>query len=119
MFTLLSNRNFSLLWLGQLISGLGDWLLWIALPFYIYERTGSALATGTMFIVQTLPPILFGVLAGIFVDRWDRKQTLMIADLLRFLVILLLLLAHSLDRLWLIYPVVFVETTIAQFFTPA
>lgn len=119
MFTLLSHRNFSLLWLGQLISGLGDWLLWIALPFYVYERTGSALATGTMFIVQTLPPILFGILAGIFVDQWDRKQTLVIADLLRFLVVLLLLLAYTLDWLWLIYLVVFVETMIGQFFTPA
>src|SRR5688572_25432156 len=104
MLILLSQRNFALLWAGQLISSLGDWLLWIALPFYVYERTGSALATGATFIAQTLPPILFGSLAGIFVDRWDRKQTMVIADLARFLVILLLLLVYFLDWLWLLYP---------------
>ena len=98
MLILLSQRNFALLWAGQLVSNLGDWLLWIALPFYVYERTGSALATGAMFIAQTLPPILFGSLAGIFVDRWDRKQTMMIADLARFFVILLLLLVYFLGN---------------------
>lgn len=119
MLPLLSQRNFALLWLGQLISSLGDWLLWIALPFYVYERTGSALATGAMFIAQTLPPILFGSLAGIFVDRWDRKQTMVMADLARFFVILLLLLVYFLDWLWLLYPLIFVETILGQFFTPA
>ena len=57
MLETLRQRNFALLWGAGLISMLGDWVLFIALPFYIYTLTGSALATGLMFIVETLPPL--------------------------------------------------------------
>ena len=46
MFAVLRQRNFALLWLGDLVSLTGDWLLIVALPFFIYQRTGSVLATG-------------------------------------------------------------------------
>ncbi|SRR6266536_3202841 len=61
----LCQRNFGLLWVGQNISMVGDWILFVALPFYIYTLTGSTLATGIMFIVQTLPRLFFGSLAGV------------------------------------------------------
>jgi len=48
MFGLLRQRNFSLLWFGQLLSLVGDWVLLVALPFYVYDLTGSALLTGVM-----------------------------------------------------------------------
>lgn len=119
MLTVLRQRNFALLWFGQLVSVIGDWMLWVALPFYIYDLTGSALATGLMFMIVTLPRILLGSLAGVFVDRWDRKWTMIIADLLRAVVLLLLLAVRSTEWLWLIYLVAFVETSISQFFVPA
>src|SRR5258706_5034267 len=55
MSVVLYNRNYALLWLGGLISTLGDWVLRGALPFYVYTHTGSALAAGLTFIVSTLP----------------------------------------------------------------
>jgi MFS family permease len=119
LLRLLRQRNFSLLWVGQFISVIGDWVLFIALPFYIYSLTGSVLATGMMFIVSTLPRLLLGSVAGVFVDRWDRKRTMIVADLLRVLVVALLLLVHSRDWIWLIYLSAFLESVVSQFFNPA
>jgi MFS family permease len=119
MFAVLRKRNFALLWFGQLVSMIGDWVLIVALPFYIYQRTGSTLATGTMFIVEVLPRLFFGSVAGVFVDRWDRRRTMIAADLSRSLILLPLLLVHSPDWLWLIYLVGFVESFLSQFFSPA
>ena len=81
MVETLRNRNFTLLWLAQLISMTGDWVIFIALPVYMYEQTGSVLATGAMFISNLLPRLLVGSVAGVFVDRWNRKRTMIIADL--------------------------------------
>ncbi|MEO7911972.1 MAG: MFS transporter, partial [Roseiflexaceae bacterium] len=119
MLAVLRRRNFALLWAGGLISMLGDWLLFIALPFYIYNLTGSALATGAMFIAETLPLLLFGSIGGVFADRWDRKQTMIVADLLRAALLLLLLAVRSPEWLWAIYLVVFVQSSVGQFFNPA
>lgn len=119
MLATLRQRNFALLWIGQLISVFGDWVLLIALPFYIFDLTGSALATGAMFIAQTVPRVLLGSVAGVFVDRWDRKRTMIAADLSRAALILALLAVHSARWLWIIYLVAFLQAVIAQFFMPA
>jgi MFS family permease len=119
MLAALRQRNFALLWFGQLISLLGDWILFVALPFYIYTLTGSTLATGIMFMVQTLPRLFLGSVAGVFVDRWNRRRTMYIADLLQALVLLPLLLVHSSQWVWIIYVFAFVESCISQFFIPA
>ena len=119
MFATLRQRNFALLWTGQLISMLGDWVLIISLPFYIYQQTGSALATGAMFIVQVIPSLLLGSVAGIFVDRWDRRWTMLIADISRALILLPLLLVHSQQALWIVYSIAFAETAISLFSSPA
>jgi MFS family permease len=119
MLTVLRQRNFALLWTGGLISMLGDWLLFVALPFYIYDLTGSALATGGMFVAESLPILLFGSLGGVFADRWDRRRTMIAADLLRAGLLLLLLAVRSPEWLWAIYLVVFVQSSIGQFFNPA
>ncbi len=119
MLAVLRQRNFALLWAGGLISMLGDWLLFIALPFYIYNLTGSTLATGGMFIAETLPILLFGSIGGVFADRWDRKKTMIGADLLRAVLLLLLLAVRSPEWLWAIYLVVFVQSSVGQFFNPA
>jgi MFS family permease len=119
MLAALRQRNFALLWFGQLISLLGDWVLFVALPFYIYTLTGSTLATGVMFIVQTLPRLFLGSVAGVFVDRWNRRRTMYVADLLQTLVLLPLLLVHSSQWVWIIYVFAFVESCVSQFFLPA
>jgi MFS family permease len=119
MLTVLRQRNFALLWFGQLISLTGDYVLIVALPFYTYQLTGSVLATGVMFLVQALPGLFLGSLAGVFVDRWDRRWAMIASDLLRAGVLLFLLLVRSRDLVWIIYAVAFTEQVISLFFIPA
>jgi MFS family permease len=119
MFNVLRQRNFGLLWFAGLISMIGDWVLFIALPIYTYNLTQSSLATGAMFMVSTLPRIFLGSLAGVYVDRWDRQRTMVVADLARAVLLLLLLSVRSAEGVWIIYVVSFIESIVSQFFGPA
>lgn len=119
MLALLRQRNFALVWFGGLISLLGDWMLVIGLPLYVYALTGSTLATGTVFIAGQIPRVLLGSVAGVFVDRWDRRRTMIVADLLLALCLLPMLAVHSADQLWIVYGVAFVQSSIVQFYRPA
>jgi hypothetical protein len=99
----LRHRDFALLWTAGLISVAGDFALLIALPLHAYALTGSAVATGGVFAASLLPQVLLGSVAGVFVDRWDRKRTMVVADLLRAALLLPLLAVGSPDLLWLLY----------------
>jgi len=70
-------------------------------------------------MASNLPRVLLGSVAGVFVDRWDRRRTMIAADLLRAALILILLTVHSVHWLWIVYLVAFTQALIAQFFTPA
>lgn len=119
MIALLRQRNYALLWSSQLISQLGNWALFAALPFFVFQLTGSVLATGIMFIVEVIPPILLGSVAGVFVDRWDRKWTMIGANVVRGLLLLLLLAFRSAEQVWVVYVVAFFVSTANLFFGPA
>lgn len=119
MLAVLRQRDFLLLWSGGVLSVIGDYFLFVALPFFVYERTGSALATGAMFVAETLPRLLFGSVAGVFVDRWDRKKTMVLSDLSRALILLPLLLVAAGGPLVLVYAVTFVEASVSMLFLPA
>ena len=116
---MLANRSFALLWWGGLISMIGGWALQIALPVYVYELTGSTLSTGLIFMVGTVPRILLGSVAGIFVDRWDRRRTLIVTNLLLFVGVLPLALVPATGFLWLVYVVAFFQALVTRFFVPA
>src|SRR5215212_6529987 len=113
MFRLLGQRNFALLWFAGLTSMIGDWVLFIALPIYTYNLTHSSLAMGAMFMVSTLPRILLGSLAGVYVDRWDRQRTMVVADLTRAVLLILLLWVRSVEGIWIIYLVAFIESIVS------
>ena len=119
MLATLRQRNFALLWFGGLISMAGDWMLFIALPIYVYQLTGSTLATSIMFMASTVPRIVFGSVAGVFADRWERKRTMVITNVLLGLGLLPLLLVQSAEWVWLVYLVGFTQACISQFFGPA
>jgi predicted MFS family arabinose efflux permease len=91
----------------------------VGLPFFVFRLTGSTLATGTMLIAGTLPRILLGSVAGVFVDRWDRRRTMVRTNLAMALGLTPLLLVDSPERLWIVYGVAFLEASLAQFFDPA
>jgi MFS family permease len=119
MIALFRRRGFALLWCAGLISMVGDRALFAALPYYVYQQTGSTLATAIMFTAYYLPPILLGSVAGVFVDRWNRGYIMVCANLMQASVLLLLLLVHSRDVVWLVYVVSAVEFSVAAFFQPA
>lgn len=119
MLTLLRRRNYGLLWLAQLTSMIGDWAMFAALPFYVYEMTGSVMATGAMFMIQIVPPLAIGSVAGVFVDRWDRRWTMIGASLFRGAVLVILLGVRSAEFVWLVYLAGFLESAASQFFGPA
>ena len=119
MLDLLRQRNFALLWFGGLISFIGDWILFVGLPVYVYQMTGSVLATGIMFVVGRLPSIAFGSVAGVFVDRWDRRRTMIVANLLVVPLLMPLLLVDSPGEVWIVYLVSLATNTVRQFMDPA
>ena len=119
MLTLLRQRNFGLLWCGGLISFIGDWVLFVSLPLYILERTGSVVAMGTLFIVNILPGLFLGSVAGVFVDRWDRRHILVATNLMLVPLYSLLLLFTTPDMVWIVYIVGFTGNLIRQLLNPA
>jgi MFS family permease len=118
MISTFRQRNFVLLWSGSLISLVGDWLLRIGLPVYIYILTGSALQTGIMFIAGNIP-MLFSSFAGVLVDRWDRRRTMIFCSVLQAAGLLPLLLVHAQGSLWIVYSVQFFEACLSQVTLPA
>lgn len=84
---LLLTRNFGLVWSGQLISQIGDGISRLALLWFVYAITGSALKTSIIGLLQTIPPILLGPLIGVYVDRLPKKYLLIISDVLRAVLI--------------------------------
>jgi predicted MFS family arabinose efflux permease len=118
MLTVLRQRNFGLLWTGGLISMIGDWILFVGLPFEIYRLTGSTLATGGMVLAALLPRIVLGSVAGVYVDRWDRRRLMIVVNVL-LAVFLLPLLAIGAIGLWVAFLVLVIESSLEQLFMPA
>ena len=112
------NGSFSALWAGQLISLFGDRLNQLALVAVVAVSTGSALATGLVFFAATLPNLLLSPIAGTFVDRWDHKEVMVVSDILRAAIVLTLPIA-AVTNIILVYPLIFLVTTISVFFRPA
>jgi MFS family permease len=116
---LLRRRDLGLLWAGGLISETGDWLLLVGLPVWVLELTGSSLVTASVFLVGLLPSLLAGPLAGVLVDRWDRRRTLVAVSLAQAVFLLPLLAVHGRQQLWVVYLVIAVESVLAQLNDPA
>ena len=116
---LFRNRSFMALWLGQTISFIGDYFYWLAIPIMVERLTGSALLVGLSVISTALPMLLLGPVAGVFVDRWDRKWTMFVSDVLRGLLVLFCLVVQSPDQVWVFYVVGFLMSSVSRFFFPA
>ncbi|MCK9571959.1 MAG: MFS transporter [Candidatus Omnitrophica bacterium] len=117
----LKNRNFFLLWLGQIISQLGDRLGQMALIAFVYMRApGSAIQIAKILSFTIIPVFLIGPLAGVYVDRWDRRRTMFVCDFIRSVLILTipLFLFYS-KSLVPVYLIIFIVFSIGRFFVPA
>lgn len=114
-----TNRNFRRLWIGTLISQLGDWFNTIALYQLINTLTGSPLAMGGVFLFKLLPWALISPFAGILVDRFNRRQVMIVSDILRAIVVLGFLWIDSADQVPLIYLLITLQVVIGAVFLPA
>ncbi|MGH9051495.1 MAG: MFS transporter [Acidimicrobiia bacterium] len=114
-----ANPDFRRLYLAQLISFGGDWFLTVPLLGLIYEMTGSAVATGAVLAVQSLPTFLMSPLAGMLADRLDRKTIMIAADLTRMGVVLGFLFVDDLGSPLLAFTLVALVAVGTAFFFPA
>jgi MFS family permease len=113
------NRDLALLFGGQVVSSLGDWLYITVLVVLAYSLTGSALVAALLTFVRLLPYALFLPLSGVLADRFDRKLLMIVADLGRAACMLGLLAVHSRETVWIAFPLVFLSTCLFSLFRPA
>ncbi|HTJ69705.1 MAG TPA: MFS transporter [Actinospica sp.] len=119
MLGVLRIGDFRLLLTSQFLSNTGDWLLMVAAPFFVFELTGSTMATGLTLTAESVPAILLGPIAGVFADRWDRRRIMIATDLLRAATVLSMLAVHSRGGVWIVYAALTLEAGFGQFFNPA
>lgn len=117
-FAVFRNRNFTMLWLAQFVSTLGSGLTTVAASILVFRATGSALSVGLMLLVTTAPGLLVGLVAGVFVDRSDRKRIMVFAELARAVLVLAIPLLIPFGVVWL-YVLAAASSTVKQFFDPA
>jgi MFS family permease len=113
------NRNFRRLWMAQIVSEIGDWFYTLSIYTLLLQLTGHAGSVALALVLQVLPQTLVGPTAGMVNDRLKRKHVMIAADLIRFVVVLAMLLVRSRSTVWLVYPLLLAETTMAAFFEPA
>ncbi|MDD5119878.1 MAG: MFS transporter [Candidatus Omnitrophica bacterium] len=118
---ILRNRDFFLLWMGQIISQLGDRLGQMALIAFVYMRApGSTLQIAKILSFTIIPVFLIGPLAGVYVDRWNRRRTMYVCDFMRSLLVLAIpLFLFYTKNLAPIYLIIFIAFSIGRFFVPA
>lgn len=118
---ILKNRDFFLLWTGQILSQIGDRLGQMALIAFVYAKApGSSIEIAKILSFTIIPVFLIGPVAGVYVDRWDRRKTLYTCDFLRMaLVLVAILFLFKTKNLGAAYFTIFVLFCIGRFFVPA
>jgi len=117
---ILKNKNFLFLWLGQVISNFGDRLNQMALVALVYQRNpGSEIALAKLISFTVIPVFLIGPIAGVWVDRLNRKNIMIISDILRGILVLSIPLFFKLNQILPIYMMIFLTFSISRFFIPS
>jgi predicted MFS family arabinose efflux permease len=113
------NRNFRRLWGAQIVSEIGDWFYTLAIYSLLLQLTGRASSVALALVLQVLPQTFIGPVAGVVNDRIRRKRVMIAADLGRTIVVFTMVLVRSRSMVWLVYPLLLLETLLAAFFEPA
>src|SRR5690349_13679435 len=113
------NRSFRQLWLGQVVSQMGDWFDTIALYTIILNLTGSGRDIGLLLVARFVPSFLFGPISGVVADRFSRQRIMIVSDVLRAVVVLGFLFVRRADQLWIIYVLTVLQLGLSTFFEPA
>ncbi len=117
-YAVLRNQSFRRIWTAQLVSTIGDALTSLAAGIIVYQRTGSALNVGLMLMATAVPTLVVGLIAGVVVDRYDRKKIMVASDLIRAGLVVTLPFLVSQSVIWL-YVIVMLSSSVTQFFSPA
>jgi len=115
----LRHRSFLALWIGQLVSQIGDQFVIIAVLVLINRLTDSTVPVGIVGLCLTAPPLLLGLIGGVFADRWNRKALMIASDVLRGLAVLALVMVRRADQLYILYLITFTAASVGVFFAPA
>jgi MFS family permease len=120
----LKRADFRSLWIAQTISIVGDKINQVGLSIMVFALTGSPALTGIAFAITFLPAALFGLVAGPLVDRWDRRRTMVVADLLRAALVAAMAIVAGPwvppdAKIFVIYVLAFASSTVALFFEPS
>jgi MFS family permease len=118
---LLRTRSFGFLFSGQAVSQIGDSMNKVALLWFVYELTGSAFKMTLIGLLQTIPPLVFGPLIGVYLDRMKKKPVLIWVDLIRAGLVILIPLLYAMESLTLerLYVLVFLTAIVSTVFGPA
>ncbi len=113
-----ANPSYRNLWLGQVVSLLGDWFNLVATATLVQQLTGSSAQVGLLFALRMLAPFLVSPFAGVVADRFDRRRVLIVTDLLRAAVVLCFVLVKQPGDVWMLYVLTFVQLGLSGFFFP-
>ena len=119
----LGHPDFARLWSGQLVANIGRAICSLALMFYAYDLTGSAIAMAILAIMQTLPIVVFAGFVGVYVDKWNRKKIMIASDIVRAITILLIPLTiyfpSFMPTIYWVYLLTFIFASANAWFFPA
>ncbi|MFN8420267.1 MAG: MFS transporter [Anaerolineae bacterium] len=114
-----TNPDYFRLWIAQAVSLLGDWFNTLVLSALVSNLTdGSGLAISVMLLCRFVPPLIVGPFAGVLIDRFNRKNLLILSDVLRVFIVLGFLLIHTRDSLWLLYVLTVLQFGVSTIFEP-
>lgn len=117
VFAALGEKSYLYLWIGEIFTQIATHLFNFFLILIVFKLTNSNTAVSGVVLSFTVPAIVFGSIAGVYVDRWNKKKVIVITNILR--AILMLILIFNLENLVMIYVISLLVTVLVQFFIPA
>src|SRR2546421_10141200 len=114
-----NNRGFRTLWLGQVVSQMGDWFDTIAVYTIALRLTGSSRSVALIMVARFLPTVVLGPGAGVIADRFSRRSIMIVADIMRAIVVIGFLFVRRPDQMWLVYLLTVLQLAFSTFFEPA
>ena len=114
-----NNRNYRNMWLSEVISQAGDWFNLIASASLIASLSNSGIAIGGLFLARLLPLFVMTPIVGVVADRFNRRNIMIVSDILRAIVVLGFLLVRTEEHIWLLYSLTVLQLSISAFYRPA
>ncbi|MCG0314671.1 MAG: MFS transporter, partial [Calditerricola sp.] len=111
-------RDFVLMWMAQLVSTAGSSLTDLAAGIYVYQETGSAFLVGLTLMATAVPSLVVGLIAGVFVDRYDRRKVMIASNLGQGIVVFIIPFLIGVNPA-LLFVAILVNAGVKQFFDPA